>query len=165
MRIFLVGYMGCGKSTLGKQLAKKLSVSFQDLDKYIEQINNCSVSDFFNRYGERIFRKEERHRLTELCLNKDIVIAVGGGTPCFKNNIELMNHYGTTIFIDAPIDFLYKRLKYRTETRPLLANKTETELLDFIKKTHKERLHYYRKAKYTIQAENLRVEDLLPFFN
>lgn len=164
MRIFLIGYMGCGKSTLGKQLAAKLDYHFEDLDRYIEKRNNCSIPSFFKRYGEHIFRKEERHRLTELCVEEDIVIAVGGGTPCFKNNMELMNYWGKTIFINSSLEFLFERLKNRTAHRPLLANKTEEELLAFISKNYEERLPYYQKASYSVQAENIRVEDLLPLF-
>lgn len=157
--------MGCGKSTLGKQLAQRLKLDFQDLDRYIEQIDSSSITELFRRYGEHIFRKKERHRLAELCNQDDIVIAVGGGTPCFKNNMELMNHYGKTIFINPPVHFLFQRLKNRTAHRPLLANKTEDELLEFIQNMHAQRLPYYQKARYTITAENIRVEDFLPFFN
>lgn len=164
MRIFLVGYMGCGKSTLGKQLAERLNYHFYDLDKYIETSNDCSITDFFNRYGERIFRKEERHRLTEICNQDNIVVAVGGGTPCFSNNMELMNYYGKTIFINPPIDFLFHRLKNRTVHRPLLANKTSSELLQFIEKSHAQRLPFYQKAQHSLQAVNIRIEDFLPFF-
>lgn len=156
--------MGSGKSTLGKQLAQQLRYDFQDLDNYIETLNKCTITEFFNRYGEHIFRKEERHRLTELCLKDNIVIAVGGGTPCFKNNMKLMNYWGTTIFIDPPINLLFQRLKHRAAHRPLLAAKTEDELFEFLKKNHAERLPFYQQAQYTLQAENIRVQDFLPFF-
>lgn len=156
--------MGSGKSTLGKQLAQQLQYDFQDLDNYIETLNKCTILEFFNRYGEHIFRKEERHRLTELCLQDNIVIAVGGGTPCFKNNMKLMNYWGTTIFIHPPIDLLFQRLKRRVAHRPLLAAKTEDELFEFIQKNHAERLPFYQQAQHTLQAENIRVQDFLPFF-
>lgn len=157
--------MGAGKSTLGKQLAKRLQYDFEDLDKYIELKNNCSITSFFQKYGERIFRKEERHRLMELAAKDNIVIAVGGGTPCFKNNMDLMNHFGETVFIDPPVNFLFQRLKDKTTSRPLLANKTTSELLDFITESHKQRLPYYLKAQHRIQAQNIKADDLLPFFN
>ncbi len=156
--------MGAGKSTLGKSLAQKLGYDFFDLDRYIEQLNGCSISDFFKKYGETMFRKEENERLMELCQVENAVISVGGGTPCFQNNMEIMNAHGKTIFLNPPLSYLIRRLKNRTKQRPLLANKTEDEIIEFITENHKQRLPFYQKAQHQIQAENIRVEDLLPFF-
>ncbi len=156
--------MGAGKSTLGKSLAQKLHYDFFDLDRYIEQLNACSISDFFKKYGETMFRKEENERLMELCQVEKAVISVGGGTPCFQDNIEIMNAHGKTIFLNPPLSYLIQRLKNRTKQRPLLANKTEDEIIEFITENYKQRLPFYQKAQHQIQAENIRVEDLLPFF-
>lgn len=165
MLIFLVGYMGCGKSTLGQQLAQRLDYEFIDLDRYIETKNECTVSSIFKDYGEIIFRKEEHECLVELLEKENTVISVGGGTPCFQDNMTLMNQSGMTFFINTPIAVLFNRLKNKTEQRPLLANKTDEELLNFIQKNHTERLPYYQKAQRTIESENIKIEDLLCFFN
>ncbi len=164
MRVFLIGYMGAGKSTLGKQLAAKLNYDFYDLDAYFELENQCKITSFFEKYGELTFRKEERKYLTKLCLKENAVIAVGGGTPCFNENMELMNKSGKTIFIDSPLDFLIQRLRYRTADRPLLANKKYSELVDFITQNYEERLPFYQQAQHKIVGKNIRVDDLLPFF-
>ncbi|MBS9768420.1 MAG: shikimate kinase [Flavobacteriaceae bacterium] len=165
MRIFLIGYMGAGKSTLGKQLAQSLCYDFCDLDAYIEQKNQCKITAFFEKYGEKAFREEESACLKKLCSKENAVISVGGGTPCFNENMDLMNKNGKTIFINPPIDFLIKRLQYRTAHRPLLANKSHSELVDFITKNHKERVAFYQQSQHQIQGQNIKVEDLLPFFN
>ncbi len=165
MHIFLIGYMGAGKSTLGKQLAQKLQLDFYDLDKYIETQRKCSISDFFKKYGETVFRKEEKKALLELIAKENCVISVGGGTPCFEDNMELMNASGKTIFLNSPIDSIIKRLQSRVGNRPLLANKSKEEIANFITENYNERLPYYLKAQHKIQAANIRVEDLLPFFN
>lgn len=157
--------MGCGKSTLGKQLALRLGYDFVDLDRYIETKNECSITSIFKKYGETVFRKEERLCLEEVSNKISIVISVGGGTPCFSDNMELMNHTGKTLFLNPPISLLFKRLKNRTEHRPLLANKTDKELLEFIERNYNERLPCYQKAQHTIISENIKVDDLLPFFN
>ncbi len=164
MRVFLIGYMGAGKSTLGRQLAQKLHLDFYDLDTYIEQKHQQRIVDFFNSYGEDIFRKEEKNALKELCEKKNCVISVGGGTPCFEGNMELMNSSGKTIFLNPPLTTLIKRLRNRMQNRPLLANKKPEEIADFITKNHSERLPYYAKSQHQIQATNIQVEHLVPFF-
>ncbi len=164
MRVFLIGYMGAGKSTLGKQLAQKLHLDFYDLDNYIEQKHGQRITDFFKTYGERFFRKEEKNALQELCEKENCVISVGGGTPCFEGNMELMNTMGKTIFLNPPLSSLIKRLQSRTRNRPLLANKTKEEVAEFVTQNHTERLPFYLKSQHQIQASDIKVEHLLPFF-
>ncbi len=165
MRVFLLGYMGAGKSTLGRQLAKELNCDFYDLDRYIEDENQCTLTIFFQKYGEDTFRKEERRRLLELCRKSDIVISVGGGTPCYYDNMELMNKCGKTIFLNPPLSALICRLETRKKQRPLLADKTSEELKTFVTESYTKRLPFYDKAQHKIQAQDIKVEHLLPFFS
>ncbi|PIF03266.1 MAG: shikimate kinase, partial [Draconibacterium sp.] len=109
MRIYLIGYMGCGKSTLGKKLAQKLEMQFIDMDCFIEERNYKSIAQIFEGYGEETFRKKEQKALKELSEFTNVVIATGGGAPVFFDNIEVMNQTGITIFIDVTTEELVKR--------------------------------------------------------
>ena len=112
-RIFLVGYMGAGKTTLGRALANELGIPFIDLDNYIEKRYCKTISQIFAEKGEEEFRNIERRMLHEVGEFEDVIISTGGGTPCFFDNIEYMNGQGTTVFLDVPVERLFIRSEER----------------------------------------------------
>ena len=154
-RIFLIGYMGAGKTTLGRALAKELNIQFIDLDSYIEERLCKSVSQIFAEKGEAGFRDIERRMLHEAGEFENVIISTGGGTPCFFDNIEYMNGQGTTVFLDVPIDRLFIRLSIARKKRPLIMNKREEELRSFITEQLEKRLPHYSKAKQKFVADQL----------
>ena len=160
MRVFLIGFMGSGKTTLGKQLANKMGYRFIDQDQYIENKTGMTVADFFSTHGELEFRRMENEVLKDLVLLDNVVIATGGGAPCFFNNMEIMNQHGVSIYIKLKPEVLQSRLKQAQEERPLLRGKSEKELLDFIKSKLSEREGYYNKATHVIESMDLKSEDL-----
>jgi shikimate kinase len=154
MRIYLVGYMGCGKSTIGRRIADLLGINFVDLDKYIEERHFKSVPAIFAEEGEEGFRDKERSSLMEVSQFEDIVIGTGGGAPCFFDNMEVMNQNGVTVYISPDTEVLANRLiKSKTE-RPLIAGKSRDELISFINDALVKRAPFYEKAKIIIRGEN-----------
>ena len=154
-RIFLIGYMGAGKTTLGKAFARAMGLTFVDLDWYIEERFHKTVSQIFTERGEEGFRELEKRMLHEASDFENVVISVGGGTPCFFDNMEYMNQVGETVFLDVDNKVLFRRLKVAKHQRPLLANKTDEELMTFIQEALEKRLPYYTKAKYVFNGEFL----------
>jgi shikimate kinase len=148
-RIFLVGYMCAGKTTIGMALALKLGYRFIDLDQYIEQQQGKSVSAIFAQNGEAYFRKLESQALTDMFLLDNVVVATGGGTPCQGNNMALMNQNGITVFLNPSIDQLVERLEIGKSTRPLLKDKTPTQMRHFVTQMLEQRIPYYTQAQYT----------------
>ena len=162
--IFLIGYMGSGKSTAGKKLAAKLQVDFVDLDKFIETESGQLIRDIFAEKGESEFRALENNALKKFINeNRDRVIACGGGTPCYYGNMELMNNHGITIYIKMSADALASRLVNAKDKRPLLENKTEEELRDFITEHLEKREDTYHQAQYIIKGKNLNVDEMVTF--
>lgn len=153
--IFLIGYMGCGKSTMGRAVSQLTGVSFIDLDNYIEGRYHMSVKEIFAKHGEEGFRDIERRMLQEVADFEDVIVACGGGTPCFFDNMEYMNAHGTTVFLNTPIPRLHSRLMRGRHKRPLIANKSEEELLEFIKKALADRWEHYAKAQIEFSSERL----------
>jgi shikimate kinase len=154
MRIFLVGYMGCGKSTIGRKLADLMGISFVDLDKYIEERYFKSVPAIFAEEGEKGFREKERTALLEVSQFENVVVGTGGGAPCFFDNMEVMNDHGITVYISPDTDTLAMRLiKSKTE-RPLIAGKSRDELIRFIDEALIRRAPFYEKARIIIRGEN-----------
>lgn len=150
--IFLIGYMGCGKSTLGRALGVATGREFIDLDHYIEQRFHATVSELFAERGEQGFRQIERAMLAEVAGFSDCIIACGGGTPCFFDNMDLMNRSGLTVWLNTPIERLYERLQRNRSKRPILANKSDEELRDFIVSALNAREPHYSKAQATFCA-------------
>lgn len=163
-RIFLLGFMGAGKTTAGKSLAKKLNWTFCDLDHYIESRYQKTISQIFEIYGEEKFREIEKKMLEEVSDFENIIIATGGGTPCFHNNIETMKMKGLTIYLHATPEVLGKRLILAKEKRPLIANKSEEELIDFINKTLLVRDVHYNKSHQKFKTENVITADEMDTF-
>ncbi len=154
-RILLVGFMAAGKTTLGKALAKDLGLQFIDLDLYIESRYHATVSQIFAERGEEGFRQIERNMLHEVAEFEDVIIATGGGTPCFFDNMEYMNAQGTTVFLDASVDVIFTRLTIARTQRPLVAGKTDEELRSYITETLNRRLPYYSRATHSFCANQL----------
>lgn len=155
IRIFLTGYMGAGKTTLGKLLARKLDVSFIDLDWYIEERYHKTVGELFQERGEQGFRELERSMLHEVGAIENVVISTGGGAPCFYDNMEFMNENGTTIFLEVNPDVLFRRLRIAKQQRPILQNKTDEELTSFIENALNARRPFYTQAQYIFNADEL----------
>ncbi|MBO5922453.1 MAG: shikimate kinase [Bacteroidaceae bacterium] len=154
-RIFLIGYMGAGKTTLGRALAKELKIEFIDLDNYIEERLCKSISQIFAEKGEEGFREIERRMLHEAGEFENVVISTGGGTPCFFDNIEYMNRQGATVFLDVPVERLFIRLSIARKKRPLIMGKSDEELRCFIAEQLAKRLPHYSKAKQRFTADRL----------
>lgn len=154
-RIFLVGYMGAGKTTLGKAFARELGLTFVDLDWYIEERFHKTVRQIFSERGEDGFRELEKRMLHEAGDFENVVISVGGGTPCFFDNMDYMNQAGETVFLDVDIKVLFRRLKVAKQQRPLLADKNDEELMTFIVEALQKRLPFYTKAKHVFNGEQL----------
>ena len=154
-RIFLIGYMGAGKTTLGKAFAREMNLSFVDQDWYIEERFHKTVQEIFSERGEQGFRELERQMLHEIAEFEDVVISTGGGAPCFYDNMEFMNQKGETVFLNVAPDVLFSRLKIASQNRPILRGKTNEELKAFIAKALEKRAPFYSKAKYIFNADEL----------
>lgn len=148
--IIIIGYMGAGKTTVGKALAKDLGVMFYDLDWYIETRMHKTVKQIFDENGESGFRQIEHNMLHEVAEFENVVVSCGGGTPCFFDNMNYMNKLGETIYLKANPDTLYTHLKMGKGVRPLLLNKTPEEVQFFIREQLKLREPFYEKAKHII---------------
>jgi len=146
-RIILIGYMGAGKTTLGKILARSLNLGFIDLDWYIENRFHQSVSQLFATRGEEGFRKIEQNMLHEVAEFEDVVISAGGGTPCFFDNMEYMNQQGVTVYLKATPETLRTHLRMGKQKRPLIAQKNDEELDAFIRESLDKRESYYNQAR------------------
>jgi shikimate kinase len=160
-RIFLIGFMGSGKSTLGSKLAARTGYQFIDMDRLIEETAEMSIPAIFSEHGEDVFRKWEHDILLELCHREKVVIATGGGAPCHSNLMDLMNSHGTTVYIRLSPGELQSRLIRSKTERPLIQNKSEDELLGYINHLLKQREKIYQLAKYTVNGINLNSEKLV----
>lgn len=159
--IVLVGFSGSGKSTIGKQLAQKLNFNFIDTDRYFEEKYRFSVYDFFGQIGEGMFRKLESELLKEVIAFERTVIATGGGTPCFYNNIELINQNSLSIYIKLSEKSLFYRLFYSKKRRPLTKKLTADELQQYIQNQLAKREPFYKKADLVVKGENLNLKELV----
>ena len=151
-RIILIGYMGAGKTTIGKALSKELGITFYDLDWYIESRMRKTVSEIFAERGEEGFRKIEYNMLHEVAEFEDVIISCGGGTPCFFDNMDYLNQQGQVVYLKAEPEVLYKHLQMAKVERPLLKGKSKEELLTFIKEQLDKREPFYTKARYTLDV-------------
>ena len=154
-RIILVGYMGSGKTTVGKALSKETGMMFYDLDWYIESRMRKSVSQIFAERGEEAFRKIEYNMLHEVAEFEDVIISCGGGTPCFFDNMDYLNQQGDVVYLKATPETLYKHLLMAKVERPLLKDKTPDELIAYITDHLKERAPYYEQARHILDVTPL----------
>lgn len=159
VRVFLCGYMGSGKTTLGKSFAKEMNLTFIDLDNFIEARFHKTVKEIFAEVGEQGFRDIERKSLIEVSEYEDVVISLGGGTPCFFDNMEIINAAGTSVYLKPTEEVLLKRLIKGKHKRPLLADKSDDEILQVIREQLAWREPYYMKANITFEASHLECKE------
>ena len=162
LRVFLIGFMGCGKTFWGRQLAQKLQVPFFDLDEKIAEKEERSITDIFEKEGEEYFRLLEKDVLYLLTENhQSFVMACGGGTPCFYNNIEYLNKQGTTVWINCTVDCLFDRLVNEKEKRPLVKELSDEQLRAYIIKKTGDRKIFYQQAKIILNEDEVNLEMLV----
>lgn len=160
-RIYFVGFMGCGKTTAGRKLASALGWSFTDLDKLIENYHNKTIAEIFSEHGEPYFRRIEYDALHTLLPPCDSVVSVGGGAPCYSDNMDYMKNTGLVIYLNMTPAGLKQRLDGRQKTRPLLNNLSGDDLLMFIEKKLEERNPFYRRAHIIIDGSDPDISDLV----
>ena len=153
IRIIIRGYMGAGKTTVGRALSRELGIPFYDLDWYIESRMRKTVKQLFDERGEEGFRRIERNMLHEVAEFENVIVSCGGGTPCFFDNMEYMNQQGQTVYLQASPEVLYGHLLMGKSVRPLLLGKTREELLVFIKEQLKQREPYYSQARHILNVD------------
>lgn len=160
--VFLIGFMGSGKSTLGKKIATMIDFDFIDLDEQIIKRTKMNIADYFEKFGEDAFRQIEKEELHKLLEHEDVIIATGGGTPCYYDNMEWMNQHGKTVYLKLPAKALVTRLtQNEVNTRPLLKGKSKEELLMYIDSTLKERAPFYEQAKIEFNGLQSNSKDLI----
>lgn len=146
-RVFLIGFMGAGKTSIGKKLANSFGLMFLDVDSLLVEKHKMSINDFFKKYGENAFREEETRVLKEIIATySEAIIAVGGGLPCFNENMTLINREGISIYLHRPAKELFARLRNKKEDRPLIKDLSDDELLTFIEDQLLEREQFYNQA-------------------
>lgn len=162
MRIYLIGFMGVGKTHWGKQLGKKLGIPYFDLDELIEADEEKSVSEIFDQQGEEYFRTKEREILQWVSeTHPSMILSCGGGAPCFFNNIDYMNEKGRTVWLDIPFEILLGRLRVNNGERPLLKNLDDEQLKAYIVKKNADRRIFYERAKLRMQDHNIKIDDFI----
>ena len=163
MKIVLLGYMASGKSTIGREISKKLDMKFIDLDDYISKREKRSISEIFKVEGEIYFRKIESSYLGEILNSKEsFILSLGGGTPCYSNNMELiLNSEASSIYIKADIKTLASRLTAEKNKRPLVADLEDNKLIEFVAKHLFERRFFYEQASITVNTEDKSIEEII----
>jgi shikimate kinase len=162
MKIFLLGFMGAGKTHWGRQLSAKMGIPFFDLDEQVVNAEGHTIAEIFELNGEECFREKEKeilHIITES--HSSFVMATGGGTPCYFNNVEYMNQSGTTVWIHTPAQILFNRLLKEKDHRPLLKNLSTDQLMGFITKKYGDRTIYYEQASIIIEDEEIALEKFI----
>lgn len=154
-RIFLIGMMGSGKSYWCKKLANKIKSGAYDLDYLIETMEEQTIAEIFAEHSEEYFRKAEAKMLRWFAEKKSFVLATGGGTPCFHENMQWMNKHGVTIWIDEPIEVLAERLIKEKDHRPLIKSLSDNELHNFLSKKLEERTPFYSQATYHLKGNKI----------
>lgn len=162
MKIVLVGYMGSGKSTIGKEISKIVGISFYDLDEVIEKKEQKSIKNIFETKGEIYFRKIEHEILNDFLESNDsFILALGGGTPCYANNhVFLQNKDISSFYLKMSVEALVSRLKNEKEKRPIIANLSNEDLDEFVRKHLFDRNYYYLQSKHIISTENKSVKEI-----
>lgn len=162
MRIFLIGFMGAGKTHWGRLLSEKLGIRFFDLDEQVAEHAGKTIPDIFAAEGEEYFRLLEKEVLYIITESHDsFVMACGGGSPCYFNNIDYMNEAGTTVWINTPLSILFERLVKEKDKRPLIRQLSEEQLQAFIGKKFADRKIYYEQAEITVEEEPLELDALI----
>jgi len=162
MKIYLIGFMGSGKTHWGRQLSQKLGLPFFDMDEQVISSEGKSINEIFEIYGEEYFRLKEKgilHVITET--HSSFVMACGGGSPCYFNNIDYMNQAGTTVWLNTPLNVLFQRLLLEQDKRPLLKDLSDTQLKSFINRKFSDRKIYYEQADVAIDDENISLDHFI----
>ena len=160
MRVYLIGYMGSGKSVLGRELALKMNFDFVDLDQLIELQRNESINTIFKEHGEASFRDIEKEALHKTKDLKNTVIATGGGAPCFSDNMSWMNEIGLTVYLNVTLGKLYHRLILSKKDRPLIKDKPDLDLMEYMMENLFLRETFYSKAKLICEDDDLTSDKL-----
>jgi len=170
MKIFLIGFMGSGKTTFGRKLAKSLNsrrtgtgYEFTDLDELIESKAGMSITSYFEKFGEPAFRELEKATLQNTIFPDNAIIATGGGTPCFTGNMQWMNDHGTTVYLSLSPQALAERLQHGQTERPLIKDLNKKELIDYITDKLASREEFYQKAKFILSGLDITVEKFLKY--
>jgi len=164
MLFFLIGFMGSGKTTIGRDLAELLDFEYIDTDNLIEEMYKLKTTAIFSKYGETVFRKAECIILEEIVNHDNLVVATGGGLPCFKNNMKLMNKNGITIYLNLTPEVLFERLKWSKNKRPLIKGMTPNELKEYININLPLREKFYNESKIIFNVDNddiIKPEDII----
>lgn len=165
MKIFLIGYMGCGKSSLGRKIAKAANMQFVDMDSIIEQKEGASVSDIFAFAGEEYFRRTERNLIEELAQSEDdMVISTGGGVPTWQDNMERMNSIGESFYLRRSAQQIASRLSpHGRQKRPKLRGLSDEELVEFMTRNMAEREPFYQKATHIVECADKSDDSLIEY--
>ena len=168
MRLYLIGYMGSGKSTIAKNLANKLSLEYVDLDNYIEEQHGMSIDEIFQNHSEKYFRDLETAALKELSIKENVIISTGGGTPCFNDNMDLIKKSGISVYLKIDPNMLIHRLQNSHTVRPLIQNKSQQELFDYVTMSLAAREPFYSQANITIanpSRDGDKIIEILSYYN
>lgn len=165
-KVYLMGFMSSGKSRLGQKLARQLDRSFIDLDQFIEAELKRSIPQIFEEEGEQAFRKYESQQLRSIPKeDQELVISLGGGTPCFADNLDYVKTQGTSIYLRVSEDILIGRLRQKKASRPLIAELSDEQIADFVRTELKKREPYYLQADYILASDHPKVESVLELLN
>ncbi|HEV8079681.1 MAG TPA: shikimate kinase [Chitinophagaceae bacterium] len=162
-KIFLIGFMGSGKTYWGKLWAEKSGLEFYDIDDMVEKENGKSVGEIFAQDGEEYFRSLETNVLRTFAGKNNMIVACGGGTPCYNDNVSWMNENGTSVYLKSSPQNIFKRLTAETETRPLIKKLKGEELLFYITEKIRERDFFYHQAKVILDVDTLTADHLPEF--
>lgn len=160
-RIYLIGFMGVGKSTIGKKLAYKLNFNFVDIDELFENKYKVSIHTFFEKYGEKLFRELENKLLHDTFIYDNTVISTGGGTPCYFNAINDINNHGTSIYLKMSAEALVNRLENAIRPRPLIKSRSRDEIKNDVENLLTKREQFYNKANIIYDAVSPDIDKLL----
>jgi shikimate kinase len=160
MIVYLIGYMGSGKTTVGKKLSRVLAYDFLDLDQQIENVIGQSIAEFFEQNGEESFREIERKELHKTFQLQNTVVSLGGGTPCFFDNLDHINQHGKSVYLKLSAVSLASRLQQSKTPRPLIKDLSDGELFEFVQQQLGERERFYNRTHLLIKGENLKVHEL-----
>ncbi|MCD4680855.1 MAG: AAA family ATPase [Bacteroidales bacterium] len=161
MLIYLIGFMGCGKTSIAKRLANKLNFDFLDMDDMLEKEYHITISDLFLKYGEEVFRKLEQTVLQKTLSMVNTVISTGGGNPCFKNNMKTINDNGISIYLQLSPKMLIHRLENSKKPRPLIKKIPEEQRLKYIEELLKEREKFYLQATHIVDGANIEIPEII----
>ena len=164
-RIFIIGYMCSGKSSISRKVAARLGYEPFDTDDLFEERYHICVQDFFEKYGEDYFRKFESEILKKTGEMHHVVVSTGGGTPCFFDNMQWMNENGVTIFVKTSPTTAFHRIMNAKRKRPLVYGKSEEELRQYVENHYNSRLPVYERANFTVKGENLNIDEIIDYLS